>query len=121
MHEDEARPEAHGLLEGLLGEPAAADAFCEAEVVADVRARSRLAADTALVDHERAQPVGCAVDGRREPGWARADDDEVELVRLEIGRGARRDCDLRIGGIAEAPPIRKHHQRKPGFRARGGQ
>ena len=80
-----------------------------------------LAADTALVDHERAQPVGGAVDGGREPGRARADDDEVELVGLEIGRGAGGDCDLRVGGIAEAPPVRKHHQRKPGFRACRGQ
>src|SRR5947209_2259364 len=60
VHEDELRAEDPRLLEGRLGEGAAADAARETEVVADERARRRLTADPAVVDHERADALGRA-------------------------------------------------------------
>ena len=112
MHEEEARPEAQRLLVGLLGESAATDALGEAEVIADVRARSGLAADATLVQHQRAQPVGGAVHRRGKPGRPGTDDDEVERIAFDIGRSAGGNGDLGIGGIAQDLATGKHHHRK---------
>ena len=88
MHEQEARAERDRLLVGLLGEPAAADAHGEAEVVADQRARPGLSADAAFVHHEDAQPLRGAVDGRREARRPGAHDDHVEVVAASSAAGA---------------------------------
>ena len=57
VHEGEVRPEDPGLVVRRPGEPPAADAAWEPEVVADERAGGRLAADAALVDHQRAEAL----------------------------------------------------------------
>ena len=57
LHEGEVGAEDPGLLVRLLGEPAAAHAAREAEVVADQRARGGLAAEPALVDDQRAEAL----------------------------------------------------------------
>ena len=67
----ELRPEDPRLLVGALRELGAADAAREAEVVADQRARARLAADRLALDDERAQPLRGGVDGGGEAGRAR--------------------------------------------------
>ena len=68
----ELDPEHPRLLVGPLRELGAADAAREPEVVADQRARARLAADRVALDHERAQPLRGCVDrgGQARPGPA---------------------------------------------------
>ena len=110
MHEYEARPERRRLLVGLLGKPTAADALGEAQVVADQRARPRLSTDAALVHHENAQPLGGAIDGRRQARRPRADDYHVECVFLQPSRSPCRLRDLGVRGIVHDPAVRKHHE-----------
>ena len=105
-------PNDDGLLVGLLGESAAADAHREAEVVADQRARPGLPADAAFVHHEDAQPLRGAVDGRGQARRPGAHDDDVEVALLELDRGTCGLRDLGVGGVAQRPPVGKDHQRE---------
>ena len=73
---DRARDEDLGaepprLLQRAARELVARDAGREAEVVLDPRRGAGLAAGRLALDDDRAQPLGRAVDGRREPGRAR--------------------------------------------------
>ena len=71
----------------------------ETEVVLDARAHSGLAAERLPLDDDRAQPLGGAVDGGREPGGAGADDDEVVVRELLVRLQADPLRNLgRIGG-----------------------
>ncbi len=88
MHEHEARSEDGGLLVRLLGQPTPAHPAWEAEVVADQRAGPGLSPDPALVDDERAQALGGAVDRRGQACRPGPHDDDVEVARVEVGRGA---------------------------------
>src|SRR4051794_13212154 len=63
LHEDELRSKKQGLLPGTKGEFTAADPTLEAEVVADHRAGSGLAADRLWLDDQRAEAFRGAVDG----------------------------------------------------------
>ena len=88
------------LADGANRQLRAADARREAEVVLDPPRRSRLAAESAALDHERVEPLRRAVDGGAEPGRAAADDEQVDRLRLvEIEPDAQRPGHLAGGGI----------------------
>ena len=101
------RAELDGLPPRPVGELTAGQAVREAEVVLDAARLARLAAGGVLLDEDRAQALGRAVDRRAEPARAAAHHDEVvEVVRrdgrqLDLRRylGVRR-CDERfaVGG-----------------------
>ena len=67
------------LLQRAARELVARDARGEAEVVLDPGRGAGLAAGRLPLDHDRAQTLGRAVDGRGEPSRAGADDDGVVL------------------------------------------
>ena len=100
------------LLVGPLGELAAAQPTRKAEVVADQRARARLATDTARVEHGRPESLGGCVDGGAQPGRAGADDDEVGVVCLELGREAARSCELGGGRVDEDGAVGERDRRR---------
>jgi len=66
--------ESSGLDDGAAGEVASAEARGKAEIIFDSRAETRLASGSLALNHDRAQPFGCAVNGGRETGRASADD-----------------------------------------------
>ena len=108
------------LADGAYRQLRAADARREAEVVLDPPRRSRLAAESAALDHERVEPLRCAVDGGAEPGRAAADDEQVDrLLLVEVEPDSQRPGHLAGGGIPKLRPSRKAHERnlvirKPG-------
>ena len=111
MGEAELRAEEPGLLVRALRQLAAAEAAGEAEVVADQRARAGLAADGARVEHGRPQPLRGAVDRRAQPGGAGADDDEIGLVRVELGRETERPGQLGGSRIGQDLAVGERHRR----------
>src|SRR5437879_6362494 len=62
-----------GLHHRPAGQVRAAEALRKTEIVLDARAGTRLAARGFALDHQRAQPLGSAVDRRGQAGGARAD------------------------------------------------
>ena len=89
-----ARAEEPRLLVGPLGELPAAEPAWKAEIVADQRARARLTTDPARVEDGRPQPFRGGVDRGSQPCGACADDDEIGVVCLELGREAARSSEL---------------------------
>jgi len=70
------------LADGADRQLRTADAGRKAEVVLDPPRGSRLAAESAVLDHERVQPLRCPVDGGAEAGRAAPDDEQVDRLRL---------------------------------------
>ena len=95
------------LLQRAARQLVARDARREAEVVLDPRRRAGLAARRLPLDHDRAQALRCSVDGRGQPGRARADDHRVVLGRLGLGREAEQ-----LGHPAELRPHRRSCRRR---------
>ena len=77
---DELGAEALGLLAELRHEVGTDDAVGEARVVLDVGGQHQLAAGLQTLDDERLQVGPGGVDGGREAGRARPDDDDVPRV-----------------------------------------
>src|SRR5439155_3432220 len=87
----QARPELARLRDGAAGELRAADAAREAEVVLDPPRRARLAAERRALQDQGVEPLRGAVDGRAQPAWARADNEQVDLLaRRELAPDAER-------------------------------
>ena len=101
-----------GLLISALRQLAAAEAAWEAQVVADQRARAGLAADGTGVEHGRAEALGRAVDRGAEPGGTGADDDEVGVVRVELGREAERPRQLRGARVGQSLAVGERNRRR---------
>src|SRR5262249_29419660 len=101
------RAESASLCRGAAREVLAGDARRKSEVVLDLRARPRLSAGSALLDDERVQPLGSAVDRGRQPGGAAADDDDVveRLLRARLKPDLR--GELLIGRRDEARAVGK--------------
>ena len=100
------------LADGANRQLRAADARREAEVVLDPPRRSRLAAESAALDHERVEPLRRAVDGGAEPGRAASDDEQVDRLRLvEVEPDAQRPGHLAGGGIPQLRPSGQAHER----------
>ena len=118
-HLDEVRAENPCLLLRPLRQFSSGDPALEAEVVADPRAGSRLAADRLPLDHERAQALGGGVHGCGQPRRSGADDRDVELARpLEVGGGAVGVGDLDVGRVDEDPAVPLYDDRcRPGWLA----
>ena len=100
------------LVVGPPGEPPTADAAREAEVVADQGARGGLAADAALVDHQRAEALGGPVHGRRQARRPGADDDDVEVHRLGVDGRSGGDGDLGVGRVLQDRAVGEHDDRQ---------
>src|SRR5258708_4982031 len=75
------------LHDGSLDEGAAGDPRWKPEGVLDARGGRWLARDGDDWDDQGGQPVGGAVDSRRETGWPRTDHDEVETALGKAGDG----------------------------------
>jgi hypothetical protein len=66
----------------------------KAEVVLDPSAGARLASRGEALDHQGGQALGRRVDGRRQAGGARAEDDDVEGLLIDLGAEAELVGDL---------------------------
>ena len=97
---------------GLLSQPIPTHPPWEAQVVADQRAGPGLSPDPALVDDERAQAFGGAVDGRGQSCRPCTHDDDVEVALVEVGGGPGSLRDLSVRWVAERAPVRKDHDRE---------
>ena len=109
----DARAEAPSLDDRPLGQLGARDARREAEVVLDARRGPRLAARRDPVEDDGGEPLRGAVDGRRQPGRPRADDQEVAVER----RGGRRTQSdpprqLGVAGVAQHRLTTPDHHRR---------
>ena len=100
LGDDHMRAELLRLGVGPAGQLLARDAGREAEVVFDLRARAGLPAGRVRLEHEDIEPFGCGVDGRRQAGRPRADDDDVAQLLLVDGLvEAEAACQLTIRGV----------------------
>src|SRR5207248_9292901 len=81
-----------GLRDEPVGQVAAADPLREARVVLDPLGDPGLAAQAALVDHDRVDALAGGVDGGGQPGRSAADDHQVvagpvgDQAQAELGR-----------------------------------
>ena len=105
--------EAAGLVGRPLGEVGALEAAREAEVVLDPARLAGLAARGLALDHDGAQPLGRAVDGRGEPGRAAADDDEVVVVEARLVGDAEALGELEQRGPLEDRAVLEQRDRQP--------
>ncbi len=105
LHEHELRPEHPRLVVRALGQLPAADAAREPEVVPDERARRGLAADAALVDHQRAEPFRGAVHRGRQARGTGPDDDDVEVHPLGVDGTAGGHGHLGVARVLEDVPL----------------
>ena len=112
VHEGELGAEDPGLLVGALGQPATADSARKAKVVADQRARGRLATDAAVVDNQRAEALRGAIDRCRESGRPAADDDDVVLATIGVDRGTGRSRQLQVRRVGEDGSAREDDEGK---------
>ena len=98
---DELGPELQGLEVAPVGQVRPAQAGGESHVVLDPRAGPRLTARAEPVEDDGGQPLGGAVDGRRQAGRPGPDDHQVERLGADLtlqaealgqpgDRGARR-------------------------------
>ncbi len=88
-----------------------ADPAREPRIVADQRRRAGLPADRLLLDHERGQPLGGRVDGRRQSAGTGSDHhDVVDAVGGEGRHQAERVRDLEVGGRLEGRRRRGERQ-----------
>ena len=91
----QAGPELHSLRRRPAGQLDAADPGWKAEVVLDPPGRSRLSAERGLVDDERVEALGRAVDGGSEARRARAHHEQVDLLtRRQLAPDAERPRHL---------------------------
>src|SRR4051812_3675338 len=115
-HPQEARAERPRLLVCAHCQIRAADAAGEAEVVADQRARSSLAADRLALDHQCREAFGCRVDRGGQAAGPGADHDDVELGSLADGcvdaTGAR---DLGRRWVDQDAAVEHLHDRETGL------
>ncbi len=81
---DQLGPELQGLEVAPIGQVRPGQAGGEPHVVLDPRAGPGLAARPEPVEDDGGQPLGGAVDGRREPGRAGADDHQVERLGADL-------------------------------------
>ena len=98
-------PNDPGLLEGPEGQVVAADAPREPRVVADERARARLAADRLALDDQGRQPLRGAVHGRCQASGTGADDHDVsQTVSGSSGRDQAEGLhELDVARVRERP------------------
>src|SRR5829696_2430689 len=98
--------EAACLHRRLPGQVSAGYTIMEAEIVLDPRTRSGLTPRGLALDQRGAQPLRGAIDGRRQPRRAAADDYEVVTLR----RGTRGDTKLAreadVGGLRQCRAVR---------------
>src|SRR3954447_19258118 len=97
----EHRVEAPRLQRRLAGELGAGDAGREPDVVLDPRARPGLTARSPRLGDQRAQPLGAAVDGRREARRPAAQHDDVEALAVDLRAQPQLAGDLRGRRIAQ--------------------
>ncbi len=111
--EEKRRTEDPRLLEGALSELGTAQPAREAEIVADARARPRLAPDGLALDDERIQPLRRCVDRSREAGRPGSDDHDVERPGIvQLGLHARPVLREVLGSrIDERGAVRQQHDR----------
>ena len=120
-HDQEGGAEHPCLLISALGELAAADPAREAEVVANQRARARLASDGLALDDQRAQPLRGRIDGGGEAGGPGPDHGEIELPCLaELGRDSECRRELELARVDQGRPVADERDRPCGRRAAGG-
>ena len=111
----ELDPEHPRLLVGALRKLGPGDAASEAEVVADQRARARLAADRLALDDEGPQALRLRVDRRGETGRTGAHDHQIEVGAFHgPGVDAERPDDLLVGGVDEHGAVPQPDHRPPG-------
>ena len=86
------------------GERLTGDAGRKAEIVFDARARARLAARRAAVEHDHRESFRRRVHRRREPGRSRADDrDVVDMRGIEIWQQAEAASRAWFSRVRAAP------------------
>ncbi len=103
-------PKAAGLGDSAAGQVAAAQPHRKAQVVFNAGAGARLATGSLALDQHCVQPFGRAVDRRRQPGGAAADNHQVieGLGRCGLQANARRQfCRA---GLAQGFAVGEQHQ-----------
>src|SRR5215469_17133738 len=86
LRENHVRAEHPGLLTRSASELMTADTVREARIVPDHGAAPGLTARHGFLEDDRLQPLRCRIDRGSEPGWSRADDNDV--AHVDIARRA---------------------------------
>ena len=117
--DQDLRAEAPRLLERTTGQLVARDAAGKSEIVLDPRGRPSLSAGRLALDDDRAQPLGCAVDGGRKAGRPATDDHDVVFVRAGAGLQAEAIRQIAHLGPNEQLSVREPEHRKLAVRWTG--
>ena len=114
LHAEQLGAEPARLIGAAPREVRAAEPTREPEVVLDAAGLAGLAAGRLALDHHRAQALGRAVDGRRQPGRPAADDDQVVVLGGRLAGDAQALGQLEHGGAFEHRAVLEQRHRQPG-------
>ena len=103
------RPEPPSLLECAAGKFVAGDPARKSEIILNSRRRSGLSTGRLTLDNDRAQSLGCAVDGRGKAGRPTADNGDIVFGSACAGLKAEAICEIAHFGPLDDRSVREPH------------